>query len=73
MTHTQKRRFLRELTRSILDSALDSAEKMPEEWDGHELRCYLADKFRDSAYFGAMGKGSMRRREYENHMMTSNF
>jgi hypothetical protein len=30
MTHTQKRRFLRELTRSILDSALDSAEKMPE-------------------------------------------
>jgi hypothetical protein len=46
---------------------------MPEEWDGHELRCYLADKFRDSAYFGAMGKGSMRRREYENHMMTSNF
>jgi hypothetical protein len=45
MTKADKRRFIRSLVDSIRREALAKVDLMPEDWDGHELRQYLADKF----------------------------
>ncbi len=54
----------REVTRNILQG------KIPETWDGIELRQYLADKFNDSTFPDIL-KGA-RKREYHNTIIVSN-
>ncbi len=54
----------REVTRNILQG------KIPEAWDGIELRQYLADKFTDST-FPDLLKGK-RKRNYKNTLIVSN-
>jgi hypothetical protein len=43
MTADDKRRFINQMTDSIRQTMLDQIPKMPEDWDGHELRELLAD------------------------------
>lgn len=40
-----KKRFIAELTDRIRDCAIERADAMPESWDGHEIREYLAELF----------------------------
>ena len=47
MTAAQKRRFIRELIGNVRDEIIAKTEKMPEEWNGIELRRFVADKFHD--------------------------
>lgn len=48
-TRNGKRRFIRELCNRIRDEVSAKVPSMPTEWDGHELRIYLAERFADSA------------------------
>lgn len=67
-----KRRFIRELCDRIRDDVMRDAEKMPEAWDGHELRRLLADRFEESASMSAPmeNRRKARRRDYENARAT---
>lgn len=71
MTQAEKRRFIRELAANVVRSVIEAVPKMPDEWDGHELRRFLADKFDESAMTigrpGPYGRPYARRtREYRN-------
>ena len=62
MTQAQKRTFVRNITKSVRDHVIGLVGHMPEEWDGHELRQYLADEFAWEVYYDVM-KGR-RLKEY---------
>lgn len=51
MNKREKKRFVRELTKAVADDIISKIEagKVPDEWDGIELRELLADKFKESA------------------------
>lgn len=80
MTRQQKRVFLRQLTRSVLADVLAKVPHMPDSWDGHELRRYLADRFAESADMSLVGARPARRnprsdlrrtRAYQNTIATT--
>lgn len=50
LTKDGKARFVRQLVASVERDVLEAIDKMPDDWDGFELRQYLADKFADAAY-----------------------
>ena len=64
MNLKEKRAFVRSLANSVRDAILARADAMPKEWDGHELRQFLADEFAREVYRETM-KGR-RLREYHN-------
>lgn len=66
MDKNQKRKFVRDLTASIQTTVLASVEKMPENWDGHQIRVYLADKFRDAATTSTLHRSRSAMRRYNN-------
>ena len=45
MSKADKIQFINELVESIRKDAVKAVEKMPDDWDGHELRAYLASRF----------------------------
>ncbi len=45
MTKTEKKRFIRELMGNVRDNLLKKVDKMPDEWDRHEIRQLIADMF----------------------------
>jgi hypothetical protein len=52
MTKSEKRTFVKNVCSDILNDVIYKInhDKIPENWDGFELRELLADKFRESAY-----------------------
>lgn len=64
MTLKEKRAFVRNLANSVRDAIIARADAMPTEWDGHELRQFLADEFTREVYRGTMS--GRRLREYRN-------
>jgi hypothetical protein len=45
MKVADKRRFVRNYMKSVQADVLKAVAAMPDEWDGHELRRFIADKF----------------------------
>lgn len=77
MTPFQKRAFIDELINNVHSAIVDKIDAMPDEWDGHELRRYVADKFEENAITvgrkGPYGKAYARRfREYRNTVIVRN-
>ncbi len=77
MNAAEKRRFIRDLIRNVQADILAKVEKMPEDWDGHELRRYVADTFDRSAMTvgrkGPYGKPYAKRtRDYRNEVIVRN-
>lgn len=79
MKRTDQKRIVRELCQVIERETREAIEagKIPEEWDGHELRALLARKF-EAATFRTLGRGGMleprsaRRREFERVILVNN-
>jgi hypothetical protein len=71
MTKEAQIEFVNDLIGSVKETVLEriKAGKIPEEWDGYELRQYLADKFTDACYV-KMDRG--RKREYTNTVIVNN-
>lgn len=67
MKERDQKRIVKELCGNLLAHLLENIDRVPEEWDGHELRQWMADTAASHyANMGAMCKGSQRRREYLN-------
>ncbi len=73
MTLNQKREFILELIDSVRSDIHADAAKVPENWDGHELRRWIADRFERSANMGTVMRPRSRRlRDYKNEILVRN-
>lgn len=69
MNASEKHGFAVDLIDSVRDTILAAIPHMPEDWDGHELRHYIAAKFASQAYIPLKGK---MLRDFTNEMTTNN-
>ena len=78
MNRREQGRFVNELGARIVSEmvARIKAGDVPAEWDGHELRRWLADRAEQSASgtdcYHARGRARRRERDYENEVLTRN-
>lgn len=72
MTKANKRKFIRELVGSVKKTALANVDKMPENWDGIELREYIADKFAESKAMPSRPYMKQRVSDYRNEVLVRN-
>ena len=76
MTRTQQKKFVKELATRVANEIREQilSGKIPEEWDGHELRCLLADRFNASADMSVIKAEPRQRRarNYRNTVLVNN-
>ena len=56
MTQDEKRLFINDLCHGIRAFILSKVERMPEKWDGHQLRRYIKEVFAEQSVFRPMSK-----------------
>lgn len=61
MNTDQKRYFIDELLNNVRLSLLEKVDSMPADWDGIELRQYIAIKFSECVISGTMAPARKRR------------
>jgi len=73
MTPKEQRTFIAELCDNIKESLL--RRQFPAEWDGHELRVLLAQRFEQSAQMSAIRREprSRRARNFKNACLVANY
>ena len=69
MKAEDKKRFIDELISDVRETVQSKVVAMPEEWDGVEIRQYLADKFAQAAY---MKMDRKRKQAYRNTVLVEN-
>ena len=69
MTHTQKKKFLKDHINRIRGNILAKANTLPDRWDGLELKQYVADHFQGNLNHWLKGK---QQREYRNDCLVNN-
>lgn len=69
MTPAKQKQFVKDLIRNIQGGMLTDLPRVPEEWDGHELRQWIADRFRNQISIPLEGK---RKRDYKNAILVNN-
>lgn len=74
MTKDEKILFIAKLTGSICNELTAKVRdgRIPEDWDGHELRELLADKFAAERSEPLSNKRSTRYKAYRNAVLTNN-
>jgi hypothetical protein len=78
MTKDEKLQFIGDLIATVRASIVERVDEMPEEWDGIELRRYIADKFEEQVGSilrrpGVHGFNRFRRFwDYDNECLTRN-
>lgn len=70
MDASEKREFVSELIDNVRRDILAKVDQMPDDWNGIELRQYIADKFSGCVIASTMDRG--RKRAYQNTMLTTN-
>lgn len=71
MTRKDQRRIARELLKSITAELMAKLPKIPEEWDGIEIRQWIADTFARERTLDR-GRNKHRSRAYHNAVLTNN-
>lgn len=76
MTRTQQVKFVRDLSKSIADSIIKQINtgKIPENWDGHELRVLLEEHHSQSAGMSAIRRDGRSKlaMSYRNTVLVNN-
>lgn len=73
MTKQEKKRFVRDLMKSLTLDILSKVDAMPDDWDGHELRMYIAERVDNEANYLRRDKGMRKRlRDYRNAVIVNN-
>lgn len=69
-----KRQFIIELLANVQKELLAKLPQVPEEWDGHELRQWIAGRFQDAADMSKCMKDrrSKRRKDFDNEVIMRN-
>lgn len=66
MNLRERKRFVRELLKSLSVELRLKCKRMPSEWDGHEIRKYIAERA-EQLYWGTMNNDRLKR--YENEVL----
>lgn len=69
MTREERREFITSLCDSLKADILSKADKMPDDWDGHELRQYIADKAQEIVW---TRMSRSRKQRYNNECLVRN-
>ena len=69
MTALEKKKFIQQLVSNIEADLVSKIPRMPKEWDGVELRKYIADVFAGCVLSGTMSRGRLK--EYNNTILIS--
>lgn len=74
MTKTDQKRFVRELSLTIATEIIDQIRdgKIPDNWDGHQLRVLLARRHQASASMSTVLKDRRSKREFEQQCLERN-
>jgi hypothetical protein len=64
MNRSEKEEFITGLCNSVRDGLLGDLDKVPEEWDGHELRELLSERFSDQRSMTQLDGWSARKKAY---------
>lgn len=76
MTKKGQKKFVRELSKNIADSIVKQINdgKIPDRWDGHELRILLANRHQASASMSKHSQNprSKAAREFKNTVLVNN-
>lgn len=72
MTKAEKKKFIRDLVGSVRFLLLDRVDKVPEEWDGIELRQWIADTFAQQAYSHTLRRDPKRLKAFRNECLVRN-
>lgn len=70
LTKEEKIKFIEDILDTMRGSLLKKVDKMPEEWDGFELRRLIADYAEEQIVFVRMNKARLR--AYENNRIVRN-
>lgn len=68
MTAANRKRFIRELCNNVRDEIVSKSAQMPDDWDGIELRAYIAACFSECKMGNLTGK---RLKDYRNTIYIS--
>jgi hypothetical protein len=74
LTVTEKEKFIRSLCDQTRDAVIARIKHMPEEWDGLELREYLARQFEGECYLSRKPSDTSKRRrlrDFRNTVVTT--
>jgi len=67
----EKLRFINDLTDNVKMDIVKNVKDMPEDWDGIELRWYIAEKFAEVVFGGSEDKRKKRYQDYRNFLITT--
>jgi len=65
MTKPEQRRFVRELVANVRADLVKNVKNVPDNWDGHELRQWIADRFQESSWMIKAPENRGRYRAYK--------
>ena len=68
MKISEQKQFVRDLVKSVQSEILENTFDMPSDWDGIELRQYIADKFSEQVF----EMSGARKRNYKNAVIVTN-
>jgi phage gp37-like protein len=71
LTLPQKDKLVQDILSDLTGEILKKVDKWPENWDGHEIRQFIADYYEMHYIFGTSLKGK-RKAEYKNTCLVDN-
>jgi hypothetical protein len=69
MNKQEQKQFINDMLVTLEESIIKNIDRIPEEWDGRELRQYLVDKAEELNY---MPMDRQRKKDYANDIMIYN-
>jgi hypothetical protein len=71
LTKEEKEQLLKDFIGNVQKSLLEKMDRVPEEWDGHELREWIGETFY-SERTQAMARDRARLKSYKNDVLVNN-
>lgn len=68
---TEKDKFVHSIIDDLKQEILKRVDRMPENWDGHEIRQFIADYYTANYIIGTALTGS-RKKDYKNTCLVDN-
>lgn len=72
MTKEEKIYFIKTLIKNVQKEMLDKANNIPKNWEGCELRWYVADRFSKCVFGDLYGSYKKRKKNYRNDVLVNN-
>lgn len=67
-----KKRLIKDLTASMLKSFLEKADRIPEHWDGKEIRTWMAEGWQRESYDRDLKSNTKRGKTFRSDIYNNN-